>query len=145
MVVLLLALTLLLPVAADASGAARACVIVDDPADLFALHDVVFTGEVVQSVPTGVVGDHVITHVARFKVDRIWKGTVTTEVEVGTTEPFDVGQRYAVFAGGSPRLNTSLACETAEIVSKHGPKLRWLLERPSRPAAEPARGGREGR
>lgn len=131
----LLALALLLPLVWSTDTAVRQCVFFDDPADLFAMHDVVFTGEVVRSDPTGVVGEHVITHVARFKVDHVWKGDVTPEFDVGTTEPFEVGQRYVVFAGGSPRPRTSLTCESAELESKQGPKLRWLRGRPSRPAA----------
>ena len=55
------------------AGHLRACVIFDDPADLYELSELVFRGTVLSVEPTGVVGEHVITHVPPFQVDRVWK------------------------------------------------------------------------
>ena len=118
----------------DAAASARVCVIFDDPADLYELSELVFRGTVLSVEPTGVVGEHVITHVARFQVDRVWKGSVARVLDVGTTEAFELGQEYVVFAGGAPRPSTSLLCQSAELVSNSRKKLQWLAARPSRPA-----------
>ena len=118
----------------DAVASARACVIFDDPADLYELSEMVFRGTVLSVEPTGVVGEHVITHVARFQIVRVWKGTVSRMLDVGTTEAFEPGQEYVVFAGGAPRPSTSLLCQSAELVSKSRKKLDWLADKPSRPA-----------
>lgn len=92
----------------DAGASARVCVIFEDPADLHELSELVFRGTVLSVEPTGVVGEHVITHVARFQVDRVWKGTVARVFDVGTTEAFAPGQEYVVFAGGAPRVEAPL-------------------------------------
>ena len=113
------------------SEAARQCVVFVEPSDYFERSDVVFLGTVVSTKPTGAQGNHIVTDIATFDVERIWKGPTQSQFTVGDDRPFMVGGRYIVFAGGKP-LSTAMLCGWAELEETAEKKLRWLETKPSR-------------
>ena len=107
------------------------CVSFPDPVDAFKHADVVFVGMAVAGEATGVKGDHVTSHRATFRVERIWKGQTQRRLTVGADASFKVGSRYVVFAAGKP-LFTTLQCKASELESDAAKKLEWLTNQPSR-------------
>lgn len=108
------------------------CVEFDDPQQLFARSEAVFVGTVVGTAPTGVRGTHQIVSVATLRLEKSWKGERRRQLRVGSDRPFDIGQRYVVFASGKP-LSTSIMCRAAERVEVATRKMTWLASRRSRP------------
>lgn len=110
-------------------GAARAqCVAFENPEDLFARADVVFTGTVLTTETTGARGAHAIVEIAAMRVEQLWKGRLAPEVRVGADRPFEPKKRYVVFAAGNP-LSTSILCRWTELVDRAQTKLDWLAKR----------------
>ena len=106
------------------------CVQFDDPAVLFGHSDFVFVGIALAVKPTGVEGQHVMSHQATFRVERIWKGAPERQRTVDADEAFEPGKRYIVFAGGTPS-STSLLCKWSELEAVATKKREWLRSRPS--------------
>ena len=124
LVVVLVALT---PAGADHS---KQCVEFDDPASLFEQSAVVFVGIALGVKPTGLHGEHVMSHRATFRVERIWKGELQRQYLVDADGAFAVDKRYIVFAGGSP-LSTTLQCKWSELEAEARHKREWLAAKPS--------------
>lgn len=112
------------------------CVIFDDPAVAYEQSEAVFVGIAVAQEPTGIKGDHVISHRGTFRVERVWKGEPQRELTVGADAPFKVGGRYFVFASGKP-LSTTLMCKWSELESEAAKKREWLAGKPSRRTRAP--------
>jgi hypothetical protein len=109
----------------------RQCVVFDDPALLFEQSEVVFVGIAVALEPTGIKGNHVVSHRGTFRVERIWKGEPQRVLTIGADAPFTIGSRYVVFAGGKP-LSTTLLCKWSELESEAEEKREWLRKKQSR-------------
>ena len=128
---LMAALAALLTATSAIALSSKQCVQFDDPALLFEHSDVVFVGEVVAANTTGVEGEHVISHRATLRVDRIWKGQRQRQFAISADRPFRVAGRYIVFAGGNP-LFTTLMCKASELEEEAERKREWLATKPSR-------------
>jgi hypothetical protein len=126
--------TVIAAIGATDPEASRQCIVFDDPSDYFERSDVVFLGTVTATKPTGVNGVHIITDIATFHVERIWKGPTESEFKVGDDRPFIVGSRYIVFASrnGPSTFSTAITCGWAELESKAEEKRAWLATKPSR-------------
>jgi hypothetical protein len=128
MLVALFATTLV----ALSTSATRQCVDFGGVAEVFDHADVVFLGTATAVERNSVDGVHVVIAKATFRVERIWKGPSRAEFTLGVSDPpFEVGQRYIVFAGGKP-LSTSIECGWAELASKAANKRKFLESKPSR-------------
>ena len=105
------------------------CFVFPKPEEGFARSEVVFLGKVIDRRATGVEGDHVIVDIATFQVQRLWKGQIGREVQVGADRPFERGKQYVVFASGEP-LSTTILCRWTELRERAASKLEWLSTRP---------------
>ena len=102
------------------------CVALEDPEDLFARADVVFTGTVLSNQLTGKEGFHLSdVAIGTLRLEQSWKGSPSKEIRVGSDAPFVVGKVYLVFAGGNP-LSTSINCHWAEPKETASQKVRYL-------------------
>ena len=114
LVVVLVALT---PASADHS---KQCVELDDPAPLFEQSAVVFVGIALGVKPIGLHGEHVMSHRATFRVERIWKGELQRQYLVDADGAFAVDKRYIVFQ-----------CKWSEMEAEARHKREWLAAKPS--------------
>ncbi len=101
------------------------CFVFPKPEEGFARSTTVLAGRVIAHHPTGVDGNHLIEDVATFQVERVWKGDLGREVQVGAELPFETGKQYVVFASGEP-LSTSILCHWTELREQATSKLDWL-------------------
>ncbi len=104
------------------------CVTFDNPEELLARSDAVFLGTVLTTEATGRQGDHVNVDIATFRVERTWKGELTSTVRIGADRPFERNRQYLVFAAGQP-LATSLLCRWTEPRERATTKISWLSKR----------------
>lgn len=115
----------LIGVAGWIAPAGAQCIGFDQPDELFAASDAVFSGTVTSTRATGAQGEHVTVQVATLRVDRWWKGTPGPEVEIRVDAPLEKGGTYLVFAAGQPLHSTTL-CRWTEPLERATAKLAWL-------------------